>query len=139
MLALPCLVSYLSQCLVKQRCLHGRIDLLCHNLAGHQGSDGDHLLFHFVLDALLRKLSLSICALDDPCSLRAGLCVFYFPTGNKQTEYTFLLGREEGPYKVFRENGIPYYIGQCREGRRVGVWEIYNEDGTLAITKDYGD
>ena len=71
--------------------------------------------------------------------LREGLWVFYFPNGNKQTEYTFLLGREEGPYKVFRENGIPYYIGQCREGRRVGVWEIYNEDGTLAITKDDGD
>ena len=70
---------------------------------------------------------------------REGLWVFYYPNGNKQTEYAFVSGKEEGPYRVFRDNGVPYYVGQCHEGRRVGVWEVYNSDGSLATTQDYGD
>lgn len=70
---------------------------------------------------------------------REGLWVFYYPNGNKQTEYAFVEGKEEGPYRVYRDNGVPYYVGQCHQGRRVGVWEVYNSDGTLATTEDYGD
>ncbi len=70
--------------------------------------------------------------------LRQGLWTFYFPNGAKQTEYAFVDGKEEGPYRVFRENGAPFYIGQCINGKRVGIWEIYDESGNLATTKDYG-
>lgn len=72
-------------------------------------------------------------------NLREGLWVFYYPDGTKQTEYAFVAGKEEGPYRVFRENGIPYYVGQCRQGRRVGTWEVYDANGNLATTQDYGD
>ena len=70
---------------------------------------------------------------------REGHWVFYFPNGNKQSECTFVSGLEEGPYRVYRESGAPYYVGQCREGRYVGTWEIYDENGSLAGTKEYGD
>lgn len=72
-------------------------------------------------------------------NLREGLWTFYYPNGNKQTEYAFVGGKEEGPYRVFRENGVPYYVGQCRQGRRVGTWEVYDANGNLATTQDYGD
>ena len=71
--------------------------------------------------------------------LREGMWTFYYPDGIKQTEYAFVGGKEEGRYKVFRENGFPYYIGQCHEGRRVGTWEVYDANGNLVTTKDYGD
>ena len=68
---------------------------------------------------------------------RAGHWIYYSPDGTPQSEATFAGGREEGPYKVFRENGVPYYIGQYHEGIRTGTWEIYEADGTLATTQDY--
>ncbi|MBR1766600.1 MAG: hypothetical protein IJ745_06130 [Bacteroidales bacterium] len=69
--------------------------------------------------------------------LRTGHWIFYFPNGSKQAESDFVDGKEEGPYKVYRENGIPYYIGQYHEGQRTGRWEFYAADGSLAQTQEY--
>ena len=68
---------------------------------------------------------------------REGHWVFYHPNGSVQSECTFVGGLEEGPYKVFRENGIPYYIGQYTAGQRTGIWEVYDDLGNLAATKEY--
>lgn len=68
---------------------------------------------------------------------REGHWVFYHPDGKIQAEATYILGLEEGPYRVFRENGVPYYIGQYHEGNRTGTWEIYDEDGNLVTTQEY--
>lgn len=68
---------------------------------------------------------------------REGRWTYYHPDGSVQSECTFVGGVEEGPYKVFREGGIPYYIGQYSHGERTGTWEVYNNDGTLAATKEY--
>ena len=62
---------------------------------------------------------------------------FYHANGNIQTEATFVGGLEEGPYRVFRENGVPYYIGSYHEGVRTGKWEIYDETGQLVTTQEY--
>lgn len=70
---------------------------------------------------------------------REGRWVYYHPDGSVQTECTFAGGVEEGPYKVLREGGIPYYIGQYTHGRRTGRWEVYDEDGNLVTTKEYGE
>lgn len=70
-------------------------------------------------------------------NLREGRWIYYFPDGTPQTDCIFVAGKEEGPYKVFRENGVPYYIGQYHEGNRTGTWEIYNPDGTLVTTQEY--
>lgn len=70
--------------------------------------------------------------------LREGHWVFYFPNGNIQAECTYFGGKEDGPYRVMRENGAPYYIGQYTMGVRTGTWEIYDQDGILVTTQDYG-
>lgn len=46
-------------------------------------------------------------------------------------------GKEDGPYIVYRENGIPFYQGNYSQGERVGIWEFYNEEGELEHTIDY--
>jgi antitoxin component YwqK of YwqJK toxin-antitoxin module len=69
--------------------------------------------------------------------LREGLWVYYFPSGNRQTEATFVGGKEEGPYRVYRDNGVPYYIGQYRGGQRYGIWEVYDPEGNLTGTKEF--
>lgn len=69
--------------------------------------------------------------------LSEGSWVFYHSNGNVQSECTFLHGRENGPYRVMRENGAPYYIGQYTDGKPSGIWEIYDPDGNLVGTKEY--
>lgn len=69
--------------------------------------------------------------------LREGRWVFYYPDGHIQTECTFVGGKEEGPYRVMRENGAPYYIGQYSAGVRTGTWEVYDQDGNLVTKQEY--
>ncbi len=70
--------------------------------------------------------------------VREGRWVFYHPDGHIQSECTFVGGKEDGPYRVYRENGAPYYIGQYTMGVRTGIWEIYDQQGNLVTTQDYG-
>ena len=62
---------------------------------------------------------------------------YYYENGNLQAEATYVDGREEGPYRVFRENGVPYYIGQYTAGARTGMWEVYDPQGNLVEQKEY--
>ena len=71
--------------------------------------------------------------------LREGLWQFYYENGNLQSEATFVAGRESGEKRVFRENGVPYYIGHYDNGVRVGTWEAYDPDGGLVEKREYGD
>ena len=57
--------------------------------------------------------------------------------GNPQVEANFAEGLEDGPYTVYRENGVPYYQGTYSKGQRVGIWEFYDEEGNLDNTVDY--
>lgn len=68
---------------------------------------------------------------------RSGRVFFYFPNGNIQVEANFADGLEEGPYIVYRTSGTPYYQGNCSKGKRVGIWEFYDEEGNLVHTIDY--
>lgn len=70
---------------------------------------------------------------------RHGKWTFFYPTGAVQTEAIFEHGSLEGPYKVFRENGIPYYIGTYTNNQRSGIWEFYDELGNLSTTKNFSE
>ena len=48
-----------------------------------------------------------------------------------------MAGREDGPYRVYRENGMPYYIGQYKDGVRTGTWEVYDPEGNLVQRQEY--
>jgi len=69
--------------------------------------------------------------------LREGRWVFYHANGIVQSECVFSLGREQGDYRVYRENGVPYYIGKFTDGTPSGTWEFYDPEGNLAGTKEY--
>ena len=45
--------------------------------------------------------------------------------------------KEEGTYRVYRDNGAPYYIGQYESGRPVGLWEVYDAEGNLVEKTEY--
>lgn len=68
---------------------------------------------------------------------RDGVWTFYHMNGQKQTEATFIKGREEGQYTVYYENGVPLYIGHYRNGDRIGIWEFYDDEGNLVQKKEY--
>lgn len=70
---------------------------------------------------------------------REGHWAFYHPSGIVQSECDFVNGLEQGPYHVYRENGVPYYIGQYNQGRPTGTWEIYDPEGNMVGTKEYGE
>lgn len=68
---------------------------------------------------------------------REGKWSFYHPNGQLQTEAIFQDGIENGVYVVYRETGIPYYRGLYINGKRAGIWEIYDEDANLVTTQNY--
>ena len=68
---------------------------------------------------------------------REGLWQYFFADGTLQAEATFVAGKEDGPYRVYRENGVPYYIGQYKEGVRTGTWEVYDPEGNLVQKQEY--
>lgn len=68
---------------------------------------------------------------------KEGRWVFYYPDGHIQTECNFVDGKENGPYRVMRENGAPYYIGQYTDGVRTGTWEVYDMEGNLVTKQEY--
>lgn len=70
---------------------------------------------------------------------REGRWVFYHPNGQVQVETTYIDGKEEGEYRVLRDNGAPVYIGHYEGGRPTGVWEAYDQDGNLAERMDYNN
>ncbi len=69
--------------------------------------------------------------------MRQGKVFFYFPNGKIQVEANFVDGLEEGPYIVYHESGVPYYQGRYEKGKRVGIWEFYDQEGNLVNQKDY--
>lgn len=68
---------------------------------------------------------------------RVGHWFFYYPGGTVQEEAVFIDGVQNGRFNVYRENGVPYYIGYYINGQRAGIWEFYDEQGNLSGTKNF--
>ena len=58
-------------------------------------------------------------------------------TGKKQSETYFTNGVENGPYKVYNENGTPLVVGQYLNGKKIGEWSFYDDYGVLEGTSKY--
>ncbi len=65
---------------------------------------------------------------------RNGEWFAYFPDGSVQVSAYYVDGKEHGDYKVFRENGNPYYTGEYDHGICVGTWKEYDEKGDVTKT-----
>ncbi|MFN3876305.1 MAG: toxin-antitoxin system YwqK family antitoxin [Flavobacteriales bacterium] len=60
---------------------------------------------------------------------RVGQWVSYFAHGGPRSRITYVDGVENGQTEVFHESGLTYYLGQYHNGRQVGTWIFYDEDG----------
>lgn len=63
-------------------------------------------------------------------SQKVGLWINYFPNGAKQTEFTYVNNRPNGPAKIYYENGKVSEEGTWVGTRWVGPYKMYYEDGT---------
>jgi len=66
--------------------------------------------------------------------LREGRWQSWHPTGVPASECDYKEGKEHGEYIVFHEStGEIMMTGQYDEGRKIGNWKFYNEEGKLVL------
>ncbi|MGI6292418.1 MAG: toxin-antitoxin system YwqK family antitoxin [Bacteroidales bacterium] len=68
---------------------------------------------------------------------RDGKWTAWFENGKKNSEGTYVNGKEEGKYTVWYPNGKIRYTGYYKNGERNGKWKFYNEEGKLINEIDY--
>lgn len=68
---------------------------------------------------------------------RFGTWVAFYPDGVKQSESYYEDGKKNGKTATFYKSGKLRYVGYYRWDEPTGTWEFYNEDGSLATTKEY--
>jgi antitoxin component YwqK of YwqJK toxin-antitoxin module len=68
-----------------------------------------------------------------------GTWINYYEDGTIQEMGTYVNNRVEGPMKIYFPNGQLQAEGQYADWRvRVGIWNYYDEGGTLLSSEDYG-
>ncbi len=60
---------------------------------------------------------------------RVGPWHSYFAHGGPRSRVAYVDGVEEGLTEVFYESGLTYYVGQYHQGRNVGTWIFFDEEG----------
>ncbi len=65
-------------------------------------------------------------------AVKDGPAFAYHKNGKIQTEAFYVKGKEQGEYKVYREDGTPLYEGYYNMGERDGEWKFYFKHGQVA-------
>jgi antitoxin component YwqK of YwqJK toxin-antitoxin module len=68
---------------------------------------------------------------------RNGVWTSYTEQGGVQSRNDYVDGVLQVQSIVFRPNGAVYYQGEHRNGKQVGAWKFYDEQGNLAKTVEY--
>lgn len=68
---------------------------------------------------------------------RHGIWYGYDKSGFKASQSDYNHGLKNGVHIVYRPNGTIFYAGEYRNDKQVGVWNYYNEDGTLNQSQDF--
>lgn len=64
--------------------------------------------------------------------------IWWYPNGNKSQEYYYLNnGERHGSFLLYHENGQKRYGGLYQNGKQVGIWRNWDEQGNLIEEKDY--
>ena len=63
---------------------------------------------------------------------RHGKWIYYYENGFIWSEGQYWYGKRKGYSLVYYENGRKKLVGQYENNLKVGVWEVWNQDGTLA-------
>jgi antitoxin component YwqK of YwqJK toxin-antitoxin module len=70
---------------------------------------------------------------------RDGLCIYFYPNGNKRSENNFKAGVLHGLTKVYRVYGTLQYEEEYNAGKIHGIKKFYNTDGKLVEEQEYKD
>ena len=65
--------------------------------------------------------------------------ILYYPYGNVMFKYTYELGVLNGPYQYFFESGSIGEEGQFKEGKKDGLWKIYDVESPEVQEINYID
>ena len=68
---------------------------------------------------------------------RVGPWHAYYAHGGPRSRTMYVDGVEQGQTEVFYESGLTYYVGQYHEGREVGTWIFYDEEGNELKRVEY--
>lgn len=68
---------------------------------------------------------------------RDGIWISWFENGKKNSQGTYVNGKEEGKYTVWHLNGKIHYVGHYKSGKKTGKWKFYNESGKLIKENNY--
>ena len=67
----------------------------------------------------------------------SGIVYNNYPTGQKEYEGTYRLGKPNGLLIYWFENGSRMRKGNLKNGLQIGRWTYFNEDGTVKKIIDY--
>ncbi len=91
---------------------------------------GDHKEYH-------PNGALKIEGQYDMNSVRRGLWISYYENGLKWSESYYVNGIQDGHSLTFYPNGKIRYVGEYRQGERIGEWRFYDDAGNLTQTEDF--
>jgi len=63
---------------------------------------------------------------------RHGKWIYYYENGFIWSEGQYWYGERKGYSLVYYENGRKKLVGKYENNLKVGIWEVWNKDGTLA-------
>lgn len=76
---------------------------------------------------------------QDENKQRHGKWVYYFQNGKESNISFYKHGVLHGYIQVKRPNGMLHYTGAFEDGKKVGVWKYYDEQGKLAQEKNFDE
>jgi antitoxin component YwqK of YwqJK toxin-antitoxin module len=70
---------------------------------------------------------------------RHGKWSFYSESGEEMSTTMYSHGVRHGHMIVKHDNGVISYVGEFKDGMKVGIWKTYTRQGELIEEKDLGE
>ena len=84
------------------------------------------------------KKQIKFQGMQDDEKRRHGKWTYYSKDGRELSTTMFNHGVKHGHMVVKRENGALYYHGEMENGKKVGIWKNYDENGNFLNEDDFG-
>lgn len=66
-----------------------------------------------------------------------GKWLYWYENGNKWSEGYFTNGLDDKKRTTWHENGELHFTGRLDQGKRVGIWKFFDENGKMTKELDY--
>lgn len=66
-----------------------------------------------------------------------GKWAYWYENGNKWSEGFFTEGLDDKKRTTWHENGKLHFTGRLENGKRIGIWKFYDENGNVTKELDY--